>query len=114
MGLWVGNYPDLRTQIEYLNFKLNRLDKTEEEKLQTIEEIKICEQQSKDFLSISNVLEGIERTIFLKRYVELKRPREIVEELNISCNYFKNKSNEIANKIKFAERLLDERDKQIE
>lgn len=114
MGLWFGDYVQLKSEIDYFNFSLKRLARTEEEKLRTSEEIRVREQQAKQFLSIADALDGIERTIFLKKYVEGKKQREIAEELNLSRNYIRSKVTEINNKIQFVSKLLEERDEEIE
>lgn len=113
MGLWLGDYVQLQNEIDYFKFALS-LNSSEEENNSATEEIQKREQQAKEFRSIVNVLEGTERTIFLKKYVEGKKQREIAEELNLSKNYINVKAVEVKHKIEFAIRLLGEREKEIE
>jgi len=113
VGIWLGNYVQLQNEITYFNFKLERLVETEEEKLRVSKEIKIREQQAKEFLLLVDSFVGLERDIILKIYVEHKKYREIAEELNFSINYIKLKVVEIKRSIKLAERLLGERNKEI-
>ena len=110
MSIWLGNYVELQNEITYFKFKLERLVKTEKEKLRVSKEIKIREQQAKEFLLLVDSLEGLERNIILKIYVEGKKYKEIAEESNFSINYVKLKVIEIKRSIKLAERLLGECD----
>lgn len=113
MAIWLGDYVNLQNEITFYKFKLKRLVETEEEKLRVSKEINTREQQAKEFLLLVDSLEGLERNIILKIYVEGKKYREIAEELNFSLNYIKLKVDEIKRSIKFAERLLVVRDKEI-
>lgn len=114
MKIWLGNYVQLQNEINYLNFKLKRLVETEEEKLRVCKEIKVREQRTKEFRLIVDSLEGVEREIILSLYVEGKKPREIAEESKFSLNYIRHKIDGINRSIKFAEKILSVRNKEIE
>lgn len=114
MSIWLGNYVQLQNEISWFKFQLERLVETEEEKIRLSKEITIREQQAKEFLLLVDSLVGIEQDIILKIYVDGKKYREIAEEMGFSINYIKLKVVEIKRSIKIAERLLVERDKEIE